>query len=86
VSGKIDHEDEPKFNVFVVATDLGKKEATVKLVINVIDVNDVNPAYEKLLYRTKVFEKQTNLDPKVTVKVRTDDQQMLYNTDDVVQH
>ncbi|XP_064641460.1 cadherin-23-like isoform X2 [Lineus longissimus] len=69
----IDYEVQPKFNIFVVATDKGKKEVTVTLEINVVNENDVNPVFEKLIYHTKTIEKTTVMNPQIEVSA-TDDE------------
>ena len=51
------------------ATDGGGNEATVPVIINVLDTNDQGPVFEHEHYGAFVVEDSTALNPPVTVKV-----------------
>ncbi|XP_051019281.1 protocadherin alpha-9 isoform X2 [Acomys russatus] len=58
----IDREENPQLNLLLTATDGGKPEFTgsVSLLIQVLDVNDNAPVFDRSVYEVKMYENREN--------------------------
>ena len=65
----MNYEDEKSISMFIVATDGGGLQQSVKFLVKVKDVNDEAPVFALSEYQTYVEEKSTTLFPDITVLV-----------------
>nr|XP_039327708.1 protocadherin alpha-3 [Saimiri boliviensis boliviensis] len=58
----LNREDTPKYHLLITAIDGGKPEltGTTQLKITVLDVNDNAPAFERTIYKVRLFENAPN--------------------------
>ena len=82
VSGTLDREVRPSFDLFIQATDHGspQRSADATLIITILDANDFDPVFDQDLYYSSVFENSPTGTSILTVRA-TDDHDIGANAD-----
>ena len=68
----LDFEERQSFSLTYTATDGGGQQTTTNLIINIEDVNDNPPKFDRAEYRRVVRESEMSFDPALIIKVSSD--------------
>lgn len=70
VTGALDRETKSEYSITVLATDLGGRTQSVPLTVNITDVNDETPTYQRNDYSAVLVENTTAFIRPLQVQVR----------------